>query len=622
MPNHVLQLICDENADGVGVSFTPSAEVWATYNIAFDSTYANRADDGPPYFAGTISRLYQSDYDIEADVDFLSNGTIQKWEIDISDSGFHSSTGGGPLVPMQFYQVEMHYVAATGILQVYVDGALVGALDGDTLTDIGFFYLSGGYPGGTITTTGLHTYVDDVKVGTTRGASDLFSDDFEGSLPGGWNDWYYSPVASIIVDPGIAAPVPAAPPTIHGKYNWTMKIYNYTGANPDNVDYSDYSEDITTNELLHATNRQLNFYLNGVDDCSFTLYLDDPAASHIIPTKTVVKVWRTVYGDDGITIIYSDEDDVGFPCFVGTVSSTLKDGDANTMNVQCFSPLWRLQSRFHVRNHYLVNDQDTGDQYTGSGIIFKVIDLLNTAFPATGDAYTGIEQGTADWVDEPHIAPYFIAKGTNSWAIINDDIMARPNMADIFPQYNDDSTDVLCILNTLQKRGDDISADIIFRYHTGTNDNCDNLTEEFSANPGEFANFLWVIGQGGPNSGKVAIAWDNTAGEFSSNNIGLYMKTVDKSEVKRVTALVPIATSELKQSKIPKGAYTVTINPYGGLIFNKDYKLGDIIHLLADKDALQVDKDQRIYQIGLSISDNNVEIASPIVANDFYGKIA
>jgi hypothetical protein len=408
------------------------------------------------------------------------------------------------------------------------------------------------------------------------------------------------------------------------KYKWTMKLFNHDGSTPLETDYTGYSYATTSNEIFHATERNMNFYLNGIDDLSFTVYLDDPIAPFIVPTKSVVKVYRTIYEEDGTTVIFADDDT--FPCFAGTVQSTLKSGNSNTMQVKAFSPLWRLQMRFHVNNHYLVKDLTTGDPYTGSTLIFKLIDLINSAFPATGDAYTGIEQGTANWLAEPEMSPYFVAKGSNTWSLIFDDIMSRPAAADIIPTYIDDTTNVMMILDTDEKRGDDISGTISFTFHTGNDhtmsvDNCEDVTEELSVNPGEFANYLWAIGQGGANSGKVAVAWDNSSGDYDSNLIGLYMKTVDKSEIKRINALTSIASAELKQSRWPKNAYTVTVSPAGGLIYNYHYKIGDVIGLTANKGALNIDKNQRIYQVGLTMSDNNVETAAPLVSNDFYGKV-
>jgi hypothetical protein len=403
-------------------------------------------------------------------------------------------------------------------------------------------------------------------------------------------------------------------------YKWTIKHYNFDGSTESPANYSGYSFDTTSNEVFHATDRNMNFYLNGVDDAGFTLYLDDPMASIIVPTKSYIKIWRHIYESDGTTLIYEDESDI--PAFAGIVQSTLKDGDANTMQVKCFSPLWRLQTRFHVRNHYLVIDRDTGNPYTGSGIMFKLIDLLNNAFPATGDEYTGIEQGTASWVGEPEMSPYFVAKGSVTWSLIFDDVMSRPAAADIIPVYNDDTTNINMFLNTDEKRGSNLSGSIAFNYHTENNDNCENVNEELSANPGDFANFVWAIGHGGANSGKVAVAWDNASGDYDSNSIGLYMKTVDKSEVKRLKALHSIASAELKQSRWPKMALSVQLSPYGGLIYNYSYGIGDVVKVNANKGALQISKNQRVYQVGLSISDNNVEVATPLVSNDFYGKIA
>ena len=50
--------------------------------------------------------------------------------------------------------------------------------------------------------------------------------------------------------------------------------------------------------------------------------------------------------------------------------------------------------------------------------------------------------------------------------------------------------------------------------------------------------------------------------------------------------------------------------------------VGDVIKLNADKGALQVSNiKQRIYQCALNIDENNVEVSSPLVSKDFYGKV-
>jgi hypothetical protein len=67
----------------------------------------------------------------------------------------------------------------------------------------------------------------------------------------------------------------------------------------------------------------------------------------------------------------------------------------------------------------------------------------------------------------------------------------------------------------------------------------------------------------------------------------------------------------------------VELNPASSIYYGKDYSLGDVVMLNANKDALQVNNvKQRIYQVSLTMSDNNMETAAPLVSEDFYGKVA
>lgn len=620
----VLQVDCSTGSGFIEKDFGVSTgDIYISVDVAINAAALSALIAG--FAENDIIEVTSSTFQ-DSGIDwFVDTGPVLKWAA--YNNGSTGDPAGTPLTPsspitdMQFYRVIMHVVPGSPIAQdVTVDGVSIPTLDVTGTNQANVKFLDLVNPG--ILTAGGLMFFDNIAIGSFPGGSDIFSDDFEGGDLSNWTTIDPPENFSVIDDPGITpAGETASTSTIEpGKfiYKWTILHFNYDGTSPIEADYSGYSYDVTSNEVFHASSRNINFYLNGVDDAGFTLYLDDPMAALITPTKSMIKIYRTVYDADGETILYADDDT--FPCFAGTVGSTLKDGEANTMQVKCFSPLWRLQSRFHVRNHYLVIDADTTEPYTGSGLIFKLISLLNDAFPATGDAYTGIEQGVQNWADEPEMSPYFVAKGSNTWALIYDDIMSRPAAADLVPIYNDDGSNIAMILDTDEKRGTDNTA-TAFNYHMGTDDNCNNVTQEIAVNPGEFANFLWAIGQGGANSGKVAVAWDNASGDFDSNSIGLYMKTLDKSEVKRVKALVPIAKAELAQSRWPKFAYNVELAPFGGLIYNLHFTLGDVIQLRADKGALQVNKNQRIYQVGLTMSDNNVEIVSPLVSNDFYGKV-
>src|SRR5262245_62033300 len=129
---------------------------------------------------------------------------------------------------------------------------------------------------------------------------------------------------------------------------WEMKLYDISGNGVTALSYD--STLSASNIIRHAFERTLNYTLNGIDELEFQLYLDDPMAEKIIRGKRIVKVWRTI-SDTEHSKSYADS--AGFPCFAGVVAYTIKNGEQNTMRVKCFSPLWRLQTRFHLLNHYL-----------------------------------------------------------------------------------------------------------------------------------------------------------------------------------------------------------------------------------------------------------------------------
>jgi len=402
--------------------------------------------------------------------------------------------------------------------------------------------------------------------------------------------------------------------------SWDMRLFDRQG-NAINANYSGYSDIGTTNQIAHATDRRLNFYLNAVDECEFSLYLDDPMAQQIRRLTRFVKVWRTVPG-------YSDPSNQ--PAFTGIVGYHQKDGQGNIMRVKCFSPFWRLQFRFHLLNHYLKTNSSTGNDYKQSELIWKLIDLINNAF-GLSVSFTGISQGTFyDVANEVVIAPYFQPKGANTWVEIFDEILLRPGSVDLIPRYHHTAgNSTLMYLDTALKRGAERST--TFTYRTATPSNCINVVEEEFVSPGEFANYVWAVGAGGPNSGKVAVSQDNSALDEGYNAIGIYMRRVDKPDIKKVgilngpqgkpTDLRAISQAELERSIVPKLNYSVSLSPAANIYYGKDFSMGDVVNLTATKNALNVNEQQRIYQCVLSISDNNMETAAPLLAPDFYGKI-
>lgn len=406
---------------------------------------------------------------------------------------------------------------------------------------------------------------------------------------------------------------------------WTIMHYDRFG-NAINANYAGYSDIGITNEIAHATDRNMGFYLNNYDTLDFALYLDDPMAAQIRRLTSFIKVWRSTPG-------YSDP--TNQPCFAGIVGWHSKAGAENIMRVKAFSPLWRLQLRFHLLNHYLKTNPDTDLDYRQSELIWRLIFFISNAFGPIV-SHTGIDQGTFyDLANEIVIAPYFQPKGANVWTEIFDGILAKAASVDIIPRYHHtDGNGRLMYLDTALKRGEDRSGSVSFEYHTTEPSNCDDCIEEEFVQPGKFGNYTWAVGAGGPNSGKVAVAEDNGVLNEGYNNIGIYMVRKDYPDVKRLGILgaSPPATSthlranslnDLARAIVPDLNYSIVVSPAAELYYQEHYSLGDVVNLNASKGALSVSNlKQRVYEIALSMSDNNIETVSPKISHDFTGKVA
>lgn len=394
---------------------------------------------------------------------------------------------------------------------------------------------------------------------------------------------------------------------------WTMRLYDTSGGPITAADYNG----AVSNEIKHGFNRQLEVPLNGIDTLNFSLYLDDPMSYQITRLRTVVKLWRTIRNDAG-SVIYADSD----PCFGGVVGYTRRNGAENTMGITVQAPFWRLQFRFHILNHYLKINVDTDEDYKQSELMWKLIDLVNNAF-GLEDSNTGIIKGTFAAANDPVVAPYFVAKGSNTWTHIFETIMNRPGGVDIAQSYTHvDGDPSIMVFNTEEKRGGDNT--VTFRYRTGSADNLDDLVEENQPVPQEFGNYLWAVGQGGPNSGKIAMEENIDDDADGYHNIGIYQVRKDFPEIKKIglagpppTHLKAVAQSEFAQARVPKTNYSCEISPVGPIYYGLNYNVGDTATLLGGKGSLSVDALQRIYDATLSMSENNIESVSISLADDF-----
>lgn len=417
---------------------------------------------------------------------------------------------------------------------------------------------------------------------------------------------------------------------------WLMKLYDLDGVAVTAADY----DGAVSNTIKHATDRKLTLPLNSIDQLDFTLYLDDPMAAKVRRLSTVVKLWRDV-ADPVASKTFTHT--TSAPIFCGKVVQTQFDGEANTMQVTCMSPLWQLQFRFHLNNHYLKINNGfnpggtgaTGDPWKQSELMFKLIDLVQGAWSGTGASYLGIEKGSwPDVAGEPEPVPYFVQKGSNTWTHIFENLMTLDASPDIIPRYyHADSSSILMYFDTAEKRGSDKSATCRFDYHVGTQWNCLNMTEEASVTPGKFGNYYWLVGQGGPNSGKIATRDDSSRAGLNLSDtddmldVGVYQVREDQPDMHLANTVgSPMyrhADAMFQRVTKPGESHTAQLSPAGGTYYQTDFVLGDVVLLNASKGAWVVtSKKQRIQQVTLTQSDNNMETADTLLAQDFNSKVS
>jgi len=397
------------------------------------------------------------------------------------------------------------------------------------------------------------------------------------------------------------------------RYSWNLRHFNLAGGAINAAGY----DGAVSNEIRHAEDRNVHLVLDNYEDLNFTLYLDDPMAPFVKPLTSVIKLWRSIYSDEG-TLVYQDPADT--PCFSGFVAFTGKRGANNQMGVRAFSPLWRLKTRFHVNNHYLATNLDTNAPYTESELIWKFIDLLQNAFPVNNRSYMGMEKGNFQWANDPVMGPYFQAKGANGWSNIFDTILSRAESPELIPRYHHSGgSPIQMYLDTDQARGANKTGSVSFNFHTGTNDNLDDLTEDIEIQPNDFANYVWAVGQGGPNSGKLALALNVNDDEFGYDTVKVYQQYAEFNDIQLYNdTLRDLALGELKKNRRPQPSYGVAISPaITGPFYGMHYVCGDAISLNANKGALQVTNAAvRIFECTLSMSHNNVETSNPLIGPD------
>lgn len=185
-PSNVLLVSAEVSDSYVQKDFGENPEVWLTFDLGITAdmiTFWNETDGASGVFANMIH--------VEGSYGFyFLGGADQVWNT------FYNS-GGTPVPAIGWQTCEWHYVAPS-TLELYVGGSLavpnVLGPEGDNAIGVQI--------GQQITTTldpRCIAYVRNVKIGTTRGASDIFADDFSSGNLSAWSSIVGD--CSIVPDP-------------------------------------------------------------------------------------------------------------------------------------------------------------------------------------------------------------------------------------------------------------------------------------------------------------------------------------------------------------------------------------------------------------------------------------
>lgn len=179
-------------------------EVWLEVDVALDPVaFADLLTNPGSFTDFGFTQLASNAGSDWAGVEwYVDTGPTIKW------AAYNTATdpASAPFTPvpavtsMQFYRIKLHLTAGAPIAQeAFVGGTAIGAANvaGTSQADIRTLYLI--QPG--LTDAGF-LYFDNIKVGTSNGASDIFADDFQGGDTSKWTS--ADAVFTVVDDPGIA----------------------------------------------------------------------------------------------------------------------------------------------------------------------------------------------------------------------------------------------------------------------------------------------------------------------------------------------------------------------------------------------------------------------------------
>lgn len=357
-----------------------------------------------------------------------------------------------------------------------------------------------------------------------------------------------------------------------------------------------------------AFNETLTRELNGIDTFSWEMHLDAMETSQVAAITRLVRVWR-----DGTLM------------FAGVVGPVTRSAAARTASFTAFSPLWRLQHRYHIDPHdftYItgrgqLNPAFPTDPYQGgtdpSEIMWTMIEFTSQVVGYSGGDDAGIVKGSLAqyaFIDNLELGPPLLGKrysrGQNTWDLIQDIIQA-PGMPDLDCSYIDGGSSML-EFNTVAKKGS--PAGVSFDYRTGAK-NLDDLVETTNVEPGSFANYIAVQGQGDTDAQQTIVRADGvtqpiprsggmswTPPDLISSH-GLYMRFEKLEEAVEKDGLNARALGQhlLRTGMYPPVYYDPVLSPAVVWDWPGSFDIGDTVTINCARDGMSFSVGQRISQV-------------------------
>lgn len=388
----------------------------------------------------------------------------------------------------------------------------------------------------------------------------------------------------------------------------------------------DFQADIT-----EASDRTVSMPLNNAFSGSFSLFLDDPLVAKLKPLQSVIKLWRDVQ-DAYWDVHFTMADDR--PLVAGYISSRRKEG--NKIIYTFHDPIWKTQFHFHLLNHRIRAPLKVGPGLTTvipctlSGLIWKCIDLVQNAF-GLDDSELGMRlEGTDTGSDTALFdGVYRIPQGSWTWDQHCLYLLNQENGVDLHLDYehNEGSPILARFFCDHPSRGTDKSDLVQLEYGeigTGYQNNIEELDFDEVFEPKRWANWWRQFGQGQKDT---TFSWSEpisgaSTGPLGISTVGIYMGQDKQDNVVSAAYLQGLAKQNLKRSSADPSVYSLTLDPTGPPYFWHNFVLGDLIQFRYKKGNLVVPATkERIYQVDLSLSDNNMELCKVLIAPDFLVKV-